>query len=147
MKLLDPELFLAYAVPCGTVLVKRGTITQDQLDHPSPEMFKVGLFMCEQSAKALGKSAIDKEAIRQYFWLDHDKHLEHAEGDVDPRLCRVYPATYLGENRAKTPIDERNVNISSTPNVKRGDYVTVHYNRTCEAITKSEFDRLLELKK
>jgi len=150
MQLADKETFLKYALPCGSVLVKRGTITQEQLDlglEADPTLFKVGFFMCEQAAKKLGKDAIDKEAIRQYFWLDHDKHLEHAEGDVDPRLCTVYPATYLGDNRVKTPIDERNVNISSTPNVKQGDYVTVHYSRTCEVITAEEFNRLWELKK
>ncbi|MFC2175258.1 hypothetical protein ACFLQ2_05365 [archaeon] len=149
MQLVAKELFLKYALPCGSVLVKRGTITQEQLREleTDPTIFKVGLFMCEQAAKNLGKSTIDAEAIHQYFWMDHDEHLKHAEGDVDPRLCTVWPAEYLGENRARTPIDERKVNISFTPNVKSGDYVTVHYGRTCEAITAEEFHHLWELKK
>lgn len=150
MELADKKLFLSYALPCGQVLVKRGTITQEQLDSPEPEMFKVGLFMCEQSAKKLGKQLIDKEAIRQYFWYDHDTHLEeHCEinKDVDKNLCTVYPGEYLGNNIVRLPIGERKVNIHNTPGLKQGDYVTVHYNSTCELITKEEFEKLWELKK
>ena len=150
MKLADNALFLKYAVPCGSVLVARGTITQQQLDNPTPGMFKVGLFMCGQVAKRLGKKAIDKEAIRQYFWHDHDRHLaEHRRlnKDVDPALCTVYPGEYLGNGVARLPIGRRKVNISRTPKLKKGDYATVHYHHACEEITKKEFEYLWELKK
>ncbi|MCK4328151.1 MAG: hypothetical protein KAW41_06850 [Candidatus Diapherotrites archaeon] len=153
MELADKELFLRYALPCGRVLVKRGTITQEQLDQGlsiDPALFKVGLFMCAQAAKALGKDSIDRGAIRQYFWLDHDSALvEHAKThpDIDINLCTVWPAEYLGNSLVRIPPGERKVNISYTPNLKKGDYATVHYDRTCEVITAEEFHRLWELKK
>ena len=150
MQLTDRETFLKYAVPCGQVLVKRGTITQDQLDNPEPEMFKVGLFLCEQSAKKLGKDVIDTEAIHQYFWYDHDDALvDHCKinNDVDVDLCTVYPGQYLGNNIVRLPIGERKVNIRNTPEIKEGEYVTVHYDSTCEMITKEDFEKLSEMKK
>lgn len=153
MELVERELFLRYALPCGKNLVKHGRISQSELDKGmgiDEHHFKVGLFMCEQAAKKLGKTVIDRDAIRQYFWFDHDrlvKEHELIDKSINPNLCIVYPGEYLGNGRVRTPVDERNVNISFVPNVKLGDYVTVHYNHICEIITKKEFDDLWNLKK
>ena len=153
MELSDRTLFLKYALPCGINLVKWGRISQDELDrgfNMDEKAYKVGLFMCELAAKKLGRASIDRDAIRQYFWFDHDEAVRShvlVHKDILPDLCIVYPAEYLGNGLVRLPVGERKVNISFTPNIKKGDYATVHYDRTCEVITPAEYNLLLERKK
>lgn len=153
MELVERELFLKYALPCGTNLVRWGRITQEELDKGMAmdiNEYKVALFMCEQAAKKLGRTSIDREAIHQYFWRDHDETVLNHElvyKEIYPDQCIVYPGEYLGNGVVRLPIGERKVNICFTPNVKQGDYVTVHYSHTCEVIAPEDFNELAELKK
>lgn len=79
------SLFFRYAIPCARVFVKRKIINQKEFDElveyvsnskQIPESaennFKLALRMCDRVANGLGKTKIDEEVVRRYFWFDHD---------------------------------------------------------------------------
>ena len=89
MKITDRDLFLKYAIPCGHVLVKRGDLKQETLDRirdkvvfkqevreDLEDIFPIAVRMCKLLAKKSGKSVIDQEVIRDYFWHEHPKAVE-----------------------------------------------------------------------
>ena len=88
----DRLLFLKYAVPCATTLVKRNTLAQKDYESmlasvisgrpPAGEpekIFKVAYAMCSAAALENG-GEINAKVIRNYFWFGHDAVVE--EGDV-----------------------------------------------------------------
>jgi hypothetical protein len=100
----DRLLFMKYALPCAGTLVKRGKITQRELDKlieivknneeiptGAENIFKVAMAACTLIAKDSGRG-IDSEIIRDYFINHHDevidKRFEEMK-DFDPEACRI----------------------------------------------------------
>jgi len=154
----DRELFLRYAIPCGSVLVDRGTVSQKTLDQLKEKLlsgkpikqdlgkvFKVGVRMLTITAKRMGRKEVDKEVIRKYFWFEHMDCINErvkTYPDVVPEKCLVLPAKVLEKGLVKTPIDERKVRTDFVPDVKPGDWVTVHYSYIVEKITEKQAEQL-----
>lgn len=157
----DRALFLKYAIPCGSILVKRGEVpkkTMDKLrddflagrpiEQDLDKIFRVGVRMLSLTALEMGKSVIDREVIRRYFWFEHPACLrlraqEHP--DIEPALCTVLPARVLETGRdvlVDTPLGKRTVRPDFTPGIKPGDRATVHYSHIVEKISEKDADSL-----
>jgi hydrogenase maturation factor len=150
----DRILFLRYALPCASTLVKRGSTTQENVDRMTgmvsegiaPEdgaekIFKVAIAMCNSIARRMGKDTIDAEVIRRYFLMEHSEVVDERYGlmgDFDPVACKTYPGkvistdggfavveTRLGSMRYKTVLAR---------DTKEGDLVSVHYDFVIEKI-------------
>ena len=159
-------LFLTYAIPCAGVLVKRGTVKQEEIDNlldavvndkkipeGAEKVFGFALKMCENTAKKLGKPKIDNEVIREYFWVVHDRIAKMRYKEMhDFKLdeCIVYPGEVLtnGNKKAlvRTPIKMRYYKNDFVPDLKREDNVTVHYDYVVEKISEQDAKKLWELK-
>lgn len=159
----DRELFLRYAVPCGQVLVKRGDLREEVLDHlsesvsqgrridvPVENIFKVASRMCTIIAKRMGKDSIDAEVIRKYFLREHDKAIEwrrRIKPDINVRDCSVKAGkikriadgsavvkTKMGELVCKTDFDRK---------LRESDWVSVHYDYIGEKLKRHYLNRML----
>lgn len=153
----DKELFLRYAIPCGGVLVDRGSVSQKTMDQLKGDLlsgrpigqdlgkiFQVGVRMLNLLAYRRGKTAIDQNTIRRYFWFEHpDCVREQAKThpDVVPEQCIVLPARVLKagkETLVRTPLDDRKVKQDFVPDIKPGEWVMVHYSYIVERITEKQ---------
>lgn len=165
LKVSDKGLFLRYAVPCGSVLVGRGTISQEFLDEMKTKVvnneeiddkyvqfYKVALFFLTKIAKSLGKQVIDKEVIHKYYFEEHDEVVtarSKVKTDVNERLCKVKPGKILkinGKATVETPLGEFEVKLDFIPEAKVGDHITVHYNYGCEIISETLAKKLWKTK-
>jgi len=161
MEVTNKKLFFLYAHPCAEVIVARGAMKQEELDSirhslllgktpdAPPIAFRVAYRLLEFIAKKKNKDCIDEEVMHDYFWHSHDEFvLEECKHrpDVCADKCIVYPAEIKkvdgNEAEALTPIGVRKVNISFTPKVKQGDFVTIHYDYACEKIPEKTFKEL-----
>lgn len=153
----DRLLFLKYAVPCATTLVKRNSISQKEYDElyskaksgvvpgGEPEkIFKVAYAKCLASAMEKG-SGINKEIIRDYFWLGHDAVIEERfelMKDFDPVHCKTFPGVVLdasaGMAKVKTSIGQLDASADFEPSAKKGDFVVVHRGIIVEKISETE---------
>lgn len=159
----DKELFLRYAIPCGRVLVERGSLDQRILDRlhsnvmyektirdPVGKCFPVAAKMTGIIASRMGKDAVDEDVIRRYFLFEHRNAVEWRARifpDVNPNECIVYPGRVLsaGEDMlVHTPLGERLVRNDFVSDIKRNDWVTVHYDFAGEKISKETADRMLK---
>jgi len=169
MKILpitDKELFLRYAIPCGEVLVKRGSldpkllkkaeriVTDGKTANIKPEeMFPTAAKMCTLLAHKMGKKAIDAEVIRRYFLFEHEKAVRwrmKIYPDVIPEKCIVYPARVLRSGElllVNTPGGKKILDTRFAPEVKRGDWVSTHYSYASEKISSETAKRMLKRKK
>jgi hydrogenase maturation factor len=153
MQIKNKRLFLKYALPCASVLVKRGWVSQKEADKLEKmilenkdidvdlgDIFMVATSMCGLLARKMNKSEIDDEVIRSYFWYYHDEVVDERFkqiGDFDPVLCRTYPAKVLSiseyEIKVKTPRGEV-VCHKSFEDVKPEEFVIIHYDYIIERI-------------
>ncbi len=156
----DRELFLRYAIPCGSVLVKRGSVSQEKLEQleqgllsgrPIEEdlgrIFGVGVRMLTILARRMGKKEIDREVIRKYFWFEHPDCINErvkTYPDVVPEKCMVLPGKVLEEGLVQTPLGKRKVRTDFVPDAKPGDWMTVHYSYIVEKITEKQAGELKE---
>ncbi len=160
----DKELFLRYAIPCGGVLVRRGELREELLrrlnrwvrdgeetDLPVGNIFKVATRMCTILAKRLGKNEIDAEVIRRYFLIEHEKALrwrKEIKPDLNVKECLVYPGRILKVSYdkilVKTPLGEKFFRKDFVGNLKRNDWVSVHYDYVAEKIKTSYVNRMLK---
>lgn len=169
MKILpiaDKELFLRYAIPCGEVLVKRGTldprllkkaeriVTEGKTANIDPgKMFPVAAKMCTLIALRMGKKAIDAEVIRRYFLFEHEKAVRwrmKLYPDIIPEKCIVFPARVLRSGElllVNTPSGKKILDTRFAPEVKRGDWVSTHYSYASEKIPSETARRMLHRKK
>lgn len=155
MEIKDKRLFLKYALPCATTLVKRGWIKQEDMDRmldmlvnnkeinvDLKKIFVVASSICSLIAMKAEKKEIDSGVIRDYFWNEHDymvdKRYEEMK-DFDPEECRVYSGKVLkvGEKaEVMTPKGTASYRKDLAPEIKEGDYVVMHYDFIVEKITK-----------
>ena len=102
--------------------------------------FKVALKLLEITAQEMGKDAIDKEVIHEYFWKKHSpvvmQRMEEY-GDVS-KECLISAGKLVEGNYVDLGNEKRKVNIDFTPNAKSGDFVVVHYDYAVEKITEDE---------
>jgi len=157
----NKRLFFSYAHPCGDVLVRRGSMSEETLDRirkrlmggeevdADPKLFKVAYALLSMIAEKEGKREIDDEVIHKYYWKEHDEHVMNEakiKEDIIPEMCRVFPGRVL-EVRGKeaiveTPVGKRSINIEFIPNVHTGECVAVHYFYACERISEDVFNKL-----
>jgi hydrogenase maturation factor len=169
MKILpitDKELFLRYAIPCGEVLVNRGTldprllkkaeriVTDGKSANIKPEeMFPTAAKMCTLLAHKMGKKTIDQEVIRRYFLFEHEKAVRwrmKLYPDVIPEKCIVFPARVLRSGElllVNTAQGKRILDTRFAPEVKRGDWVSTHYSYASEKIPSETAKRMLRKRK
>ncbi len=168
MKILpiaDKELFLRYAIPCGEVLVKRGSldskllkkaekiVTDGKAANIKPEeMFPTAAKMCTIIAHRMGKKTIDQEVIRRYFLFEHEKAVRwrmKLYPDVIPEKCIVYPARVLRSGElllVNTPAGKKILDMRFAPEVKRGDWVSTHYSYASEKISGETAKKMMKRK-
>lgn len=162
----DKELFLRYAIPCGEVLVKRGELKEEllknlndsvangrKIDVPVEDIFKVASRMCTIIAKRMGKKEIDENVIRKYFLLEHEKAIiwrKKIYPDIDIKRCRVYPGKVLKIDfdgaLVKTQLGEKMLRNDFSPDLKKGEWVSTHYDYISEKIKAEHVKRMLKRK-
>jgi hydrogenase maturation factor len=151
----DKLLFLKYAVPCATTLVKRNSISKSQyeklysmiksgkLPEGEPEkIFKVAYAKCAALAIENG-NRITKNIIRNYFWLGHDnviKERYELMRDFDPEYCKTFPGIVIEKIKdkatVKTAIGLQKVSTDFEQSVKKGEFVVIHRGMIVEKISK-----------
>lgn len=164
MRIDDRLLFLRYALPCAGTLVKRGVVSQGQVNgmislvsknRLPPEgaegIFKVANAMCTVIARRMGKESIDADVIRQYFLLEHSRVVDdrfELMGDFNPVDCKTYAGKVVeaGADSAlvKTTLGERRYKMVFAKDVKKGDNVAVHFDFVIEKIPDSIVKRMNE---
>jgi hypothetical protein len=162
----DRDLFLKYAIPCGQVLVDRGSLDREVLENlrkrvaarrPPRESiedcFPVAARMATIIAHRMGKERIDEEVIRRYFLSDHDQAVRWRSSifpDIKVDECLIHPGRIVRREGdllvAKTPRGELSLRGDFAPEAKRGDLVTVHYDFISEITGRKDFDRLLRMR-
>ncbi len=160
----DKELFLRYAIPCGEVLVGRGELRHEvlqkmndsvahgqEIDMPVENIFKVASRMCTILAKQMGKSEIDEEVIRRYFMLEHEKAIKwrkQIRPDIKVQECMVYPGRVLkidfDKAIVRTPLGEAMLRNEFTPDLRKGDRVSTHYDYISEKIEPGHVNKMLK---
>jgi hydrogenase maturation factor len=163
LPITDKELFLRYAIPCGEVLVNRGSldphllkkaeriVTDGKTANIRPEeMFPTAAKMCTLIALRMRKKAIDQEVIRRYFLFEHEKAVRwrmKLYPDVVPEKCIVFPARVLRSGElllVNTPAGKKILDTRFAPEVKRGDWVATHYSYAAEKISGETARRMLK---
>ncbi|MCX6814529.1 MAG: hypothetical protein NTY20_02695 [Candidatus Aenigmarchaeota archaeon] len=166
LPIVDKELFLRYAIPCGEVLVKRGSldpkllkkaeriVTDGKTANIDPaKMFPTAAKMCTLIAHRMGKKEIDAEVIRRYFLFEHEKAVRwrmKIYPDIIPEKCIVYPARVLRSGElllVNTPTGKKILDTRFAPEVKRGDWVSTHYSYAPEKISSETAKRMLRKRK
>ncbi len=157
MRISDRLLFFRYALPCAGTLVKRGTISQRQLDEmitqvasgsePEPgaeTVFKVAIAMLDHYAGAMGKEAVDAEVIRRYFLLEHSEVVDERArlmGDFSPASCKTYPGRVVSTDGDRAIVETRlgrhEYRTDFANGVEKGDTVVVHWDFVVERIPQS----------
>ncbi len=162
LEIVNKELFLRYAIPCGQVLVERGSLDRELLEKLNKkvaderpvrerieDLFPVAARMCTIIANMLGKESIDSDVIRRYFLFEHERAVKWRASlfpDIRIDECLVQPGRILRKERgmllASTPRGELLLRRELVPEGNRGDFVTVHYDFASEIIGRKEFEML-----
>ena len=152
MIIKDRLLFLKYSLPCAKTLVKRGKISQKEVDDAIKlvgagklprkgfeEVFEVANKECAEAARKMGKRQIDSEVIRNYFLREHDRVVERRfrlMHDFDPKECKIYVGKVLEVKGSlavvKTPLGVKEYKTILNPEIKENDTVVVHYEYVVE---------------
>ena len=158
MRFLDEKaraLFMKYALPCAGTLVKRGIVKGGEVKKlmkdvssgtPVPEssekIFKTALRECIKIARKSGKNSIDAESVRKYFLFGHDDAVRKRYkkfSDFDPASCAVYPGKVKsirnGKALVETPMKASEFSTRLCPEIKKGDWASVHRNFIAEKIS------------
>ncbi len=161
------ELFMHYAVPCAGTLVKRGTMKKEHWDmlvsclksrkkipKGAEKDFKVAFAACTIIAMDSKKKVIDNEVIREYYLFSHDAMIDkryEEMGDFDPYMCRIRAGVVesVGEGFAlvRNSSGTRKYRTDYASGLKKGDFVTIHWDFVVEKISKSTAEKMIEQKK
>ena len=162
MRISDRLLFLKYALPCASTLVRRGNVKQEYLDslilmvsdnrvpkENAEEMFRVANAMCESIAARMKKSSIDTEVIRQYFVMEHSKVVDdryELMRDFNPVDCRTYTGEVVsledGEAVVSTVLGNRRYKTLFAKDIKKNDKVIVHYDYVIEKLPEAIAEKM-----
>ena len=162
MEIKNKELFLRYAIPCGEVLVRRGDLQKEMLeklserierkrdiDIPVGRLFPVAGKMCTVLAKEMGKERIDDDVIRRYFLHEHEKAIKWRRlffKDIDLKECLVKPGRVMNAGEKvvlNTPLGKRVVEKNFEPELKKNDWVSMHYDHICEKLPRDHAKKML----
>jgi hydrogenase maturation factor len=166
LEIIDKELFLKYAIPCGHVLVNRGSLEKEVLERLNKKMidnqaireniseyFPVAAKMTTLIAKRLSKDVVDEEVVRQYFLQEHDQAVKWRSSifpDIPKDECMIQPGKVkdISEESllVNTPRGELEFKRDFVPEALKGDMVTVHYDFVSEMIDKESFDKLMKMR-
>ena len=166
LEIIDKELFLKYAIPCGHVLVDRGSLEKEVLERLNKKMidnqtireniseyFPIAAKMTTIIAKRLSKDVIDEEVIRQYFLQEHDQAVKWRSSifpDIPKDECMIQPGRIKNINGetmlVNTPRGELELKRDFVPEALKGGLVTVHYDFVSEMIDRESFDRLMKMR-
>lgn len=158
----DRLLFLRYALPCASTLVRRGKVSQDRIDEmtrlvsenrPPPEgaekIFVVANAMCDAIASRTGKRVVDSEVIRTYFLLEHSKVVDDRFAlmkDFNPVDCKTYPGKVVsigtGSAVVETALGRKDYRTTFAEGVRPGDDVAVHFDYIVERINPETVERM-----
>ena len=158
----DKLLFMKYALPCASTLVRRGVVAQAQVDgwikevsqgkaptEPAELVFKVAYAMCTTLAKAADKKSIDAETIREYFLFKHAEVVDERfklMKDFNPTDCKTRTGKVIdvGADSAlvRTAIGERWYRAVFVGGVEKNRNVVVHFDFIVELITDSVADKM-----
>ena len=167
LEIEDKELFLKYAIPCGQVLVRRGTLDGAVLQELNRRMvdgsaikgdigkyFPVAAKMTSIIATEMGKEMVDSEVIRRYFLSEHDKAVKWRASifpDIPVDECMIQPGRVIkttGDNIIiNTPNGEKLFRKDFIPEARRGDMVTLHYDFASEITDRDSFRKLVRMRK
>jgi hydrogenase maturation factor len=166
MKITDRVLFLKYALPCASTLIKRGDASQHYIDNlvdlvsngrvpkeDAEQMFKIANAMCNSVATRMKRNSIDTEVIRQYFLMEHSKVVDdrfELMGDFDPVDCKTYAGKVLevhnGSAVVETALGQRKYRTIFVKSVKKDDNVAVHFDFIVEKITNDTANKMNEIR-
>ncbi|MBI2675271.1 MAG: hypothetical protein HYX24_02340 [Candidatus Aenigmarchaeota archaeon] len=165
IEIADKRLFLRYAIPCTSTLVKRGTVKKElvnelldyalrkrEMQTDIRETFPVAYLACRKIAQNRGKGEIGPEEIREYFWNLHDDVIERRfeeKRDFDKDDCRIWAGKVLRlleDNRAEvlTQRRERIFRNAFEPHLKKDDYVVTHYDFITEKVSRENAKAIWE---
>jgi len=154
MKIKDRLLFLKYALPCASTLVRRGIVSQDYVDslialvsenkvprEDAESLFRVANVMCASIAKRSGKNLIDAGVIREYFLLEHsdvvDDRFELMK-DFNPVDCKTYAGKVIevsgGSALVETASGKKRYKTIFVKDIKKKEIVAVHFDFIVEKI-------------
>ena len=166
LEIADKDLFLKYAVPCGEVLVSRGSLDRKTLEgfrrvvadgrrisDDIAESFPVAARMTSIIAQRMGKEKIDEEVIRRYFLFEHDHAVRWRASiwnDVRIDECLIQPGRIVrreGDSLVvNTPSGEKTFRGEFVPEAGRGDFVTLHYDFISEIAGRKNFETLKRMR-
>ena len=145
---------MKYALPCVSVLVKRGTVTQEHLESlietvkdggeaptGAEKIPAVAFAVCSLIALENGKAAIDDDIIREYFLFRHDDMIDkryEEMGDFDTDACRTRIGRIVsidsGRALVEMPGRTKTYRTDFVPDVKVNDRVVTHWDFIVETV-------------
>jgi hypothetical protein len=154
--------FMKYALPCVNVLVKRGTVTREQLNklieivknnkelpQNAERIPAVAFAVCSLIAIDNGKKTIDNEVIDEYFLFRHDDMIDkryEEMGDFDTQKCRVRAGVVqsVTKNSAtiKNSAGTKKYRTDFTTGLKKNDLVTTHWDFVVEKIDAARAEKI-----
>lgn len=164
------RIFFAYALPCLEVHVSKTKLGKtesrkiihdygsgQELSDDVERYFPRAIERCSRTAKRLGKSAIDADAVRRCFRFEHDKYVdeEAAENMIrNPDYCKTWPGIVIGivhhtkgpQAMVKTPRWSKEYRMELVPGAKKDDYVVVHRSFISEKIDRNMAEEILKAK-
>ncbi len=165
IRISDKNLFLRYAIPCTSTLLRRGSIEQRTVDVlldfvlekkrikiEIDRIFPVAYDACRKIAMGKGKGEIGPDEIREYFWRQHDDVIERRfveKGDFDKEACRIWAGKVLRPlegNKAEvlTQRGKKFFRSDFEPKMQSGDYVLVHYDFITEKVSRDDAKTIWE---
>ncbi len=159
IRIADKKLFLRYAMPCASTLVRRGSISKPvadglldyvlgkkKINADIGEIFQVAYEACSKIAQDTRKREIGPVEIREYFWRQHDDVIERRfeeKKDFDKEACRIWTGKVLRPlegSRAEvlTQRGKMAFRADFEPNLRSGDYVLVHYDFISEKVSRDD---------
>jgi len=109
--------------------------------------------MCFNIAEKMKKDSVDSEVIRQYFLFEHDKVVDDRfklMGDFNPIDCKTYAGKVLSVHDkyaiVETPLGKRKYKTVFAKDVKKNDYVVVHFDYIVEKISSKIAEKMNEAK-
>lgn len=158
----DRLLFLRYALPCASTLVRRGKVSQDSIDslikvvsegkkppEDTEKIFVVANTMCNKIAKGMGKNGVDSEVVRTYFLFEHSDVVNdrfELMKDFNPVYCKTYPGKVISRATdsaiVETILGRKNYKTIFADKIKAGDEVVVHYDYIIERINKETVKKM-----
>lgn len=155
-KILCPELFLKYALPCLEAKVMRKELSKEEFAGWIARFLTEGLTaenietlfpVAVEELSKMQKNSLTEENIRQYFWRDHDEVVERRLPKKMWDICKIQPAVILKRGHdALLVAYSKGMKTVSPKLLGKGNktLITIHYSHACEYISEKDFAGLWE---